>query len=188
MQGEVREPFLAQQRTANASGDGRKDELAFSLLGEATVDLTAKRKWSDAYLMLTQVTAANTEEPFHGDCEGRVVNWISAQSVPELLPPYSAGSARSGLLTLLEQGHQGVKLSREELDKIACWIDLLVPYCGDYREANAWTAEEMKKYERYAEKRRQMEETEQQNVDALLGRKDPARGSRPGGPMMRGGY
>ena len=188
VQGEVREPFLTQPRTGNASGDGRKEELAFSLLGEATVDLTAKRKWSDAYLMLTQATAANTEEPFHGDCQGRVVNWIGAQSVPELLPPYSAGAARSELLPLLEQGHQGVKLSREELDKISCWIDLLVPYCGDYREANAWTAEEMKKYERYAEKRRQMEEIEQQNIDALLGRKEPARGSRPGGPMMRGGY
>jgi hypothetical protein len=108
--------------------------------------------------------------------------------VPELLPPYSAGAARSELLTLLEQGHQGVKLSREELDKVACWIDLLVPYCGDYREANAWTEDEMKKHERYAEKRRQMEEVEQQNIDALLGRNEPARGPRPGGPMMRRGY
>jgi hypothetical protein len=79
-----------------------------------------------------------------------------------------------------------VKLSREELEKIACWIDLIVPYCGNYREANAWTAAEMRKHERYAEKRRQMEEVEQQNIDALLGRNEPARG--PGGPMMRRGY
>jgi len=101
--------------------------------------------------------------------------------VPTLLPPYAAGSTRSELLPLLEKGHQGVKLSREELDKIACWIDLLVPYCGDYREANAWTAEEMKKHERYPEKRRQMEEVEQQNIDAMLGTKEPARGPGPGG-------
>ena len=59
--------------------------------------------------------------------------------MPEPLPPYFAGAARSELLTLLEKGHKGVKLSREELDKIACWMDLLVPYCGNYREANAWT-------------------------------------------------
>jgi len=104
------------------------------------------------------------------------------------LPPYSAGGARSGLLTMLEQGHQGVKLSREELDKIACWIDLLVPYCGNYREANAWTEDEMKKHERYAEKRRQMEEVEQQNIDAMLGSKEPARGSGPAGPMMQRRY
>ena len=89
---------------------------------------------------------------------------------------------------MLEQGHQGVKLSRVELDKIAGWIDLLVPYCGDYREANAWTEEEMTKYERFAEKRRQMEEIEQQNIDALLGRREPSRGFGPGRPMFPRGY
>jgi hypothetical protein len=165
--------------SALASGDGVKDKLAFSLLGEVTEDRIAKRKWSDAYLVLTYASAANADEPFAGDCQGRLVNWISAQSVPEPLPPYSAGANRSGLLTLLDQGHQGVKLSREELDKIACWIDLLVPYCGDYREANAWTEKEMKKYERYAEKRRQMEEAEQQNIDAMLGREEPGRRRGP---------
>jgi hypothetical protein len=117
-----------------------------------------------------------------------VVNWIGAQSAPEELPPYFAGAARSELLTMLERGHQGVKLSREELDKIACWIDLLVPYCGDYREANAWTEEEMKKHERYAEKRRQMEEVEQQNIDALLGNQEPDRGPGPGRPMIPRAY
>jgi hypothetical protein len=186
--GETRQPVLGQERPAAATGDGSRDALAFSLLGEATVEPKAKRRWSDAYLILTQSAVTSADEVFKGDCQGRVVNWISAQSVPELLPPYSAGAARSELLTLLEQGHQGVKLSREELDKVACWIDLLVPYCGDYREANAWTEDEMKKHERYAEKRRQMEEVEQQNIDALLGRNEPARGPRPGGPMMRRGY
>jgi hypothetical protein len=188
VQGDVRQPLLAQARLGKTAGDGLKDELAFSLLGEVTVERTAKRRWSDAYLVLTQAAAASADEVFKGDCQGRMVKWISAQSVPELLPPYSAGAARSELLTLLDQGHQGVKLSREELDKIACWIDLLVPYCGDYREANAWTEDEMKKHERYAEKRRQMEEVEQQNIDALLGRNEPARGPRRGGPMMQRGY
>jgi hypothetical protein len=178
--GEARRPLLAQLRSQRAEGDGSKDELAFSLLGEATVDPEAKRKWSDSYLILTQAAAAPPGDPLFGDYQGRVVNWIGAQSVPSLLPPYSAGAARSELLPLLQKGHQGVKLSREELDKLACWIDLLVPYCGDYREANAWTEEEMKKYERYAEKRRAMEELEQQNIDAMLGRNEPARRSGTG--------
>lgn len=205
--GEARQPILGQQRSVVSSGDGVKDQLAFSLLGEVTEDRTAKRKWSDAYLVLTRAMAdpadragesapasttqpstlnpqLSSEEPFRGDCRGRVVNWIGAQSVPEALPPNFAGAVRSELLTMLEKGHQGVKLSREELDKIACWIDLLVPYCGDYREANAWTEEEMKKHERYAEKRRQMEEVEQQNIDAMLGRKEPARGPGAGRPMF----
>jgi hypothetical protein len=184
VQGNVRQPLLARPRPRRAKSDGVKDEPAFSLLGEVTVDRTAKRKWSDAYLMLTQATAATPDEPFQGECKGRVVNWIGAQSVPEPLPPCFAGASRSELLTMLGEGHKGVRLSREELEKIACWLDLLVPYCGDYREANAWTEEEMKKHERYAEKRRQMEEVEQQNIDAMLGNKEPARGSSPGRPMI----
>jgi hypothetical protein len=46
----------------------------------------------------------------------------------------------------VEQGHEDVKLSQEEMDKIACWIDLLVPYCGDYTEANVWTQQEIDMY------------------------------------------
>ena len=56
-----------------------------------------------------------------------------------------------------------VRLSREELDKIACWIDLLVPFCGDYTEAGAWTDEERAKFRRYADKRARMEEIERRN-------------------------
>ena len=150
------------------------------------MDPAAKRKWSDAYLVLSQARPDPGTFPpqaFHGDCQGRVVNWISSQSAPEPLPPYSAGAARSELLPLLEHGHKQVSLSREELEKIACWIDLLVPYCGTFIEANVWTETEMKKYEHFAEKRRQMEEIEQENIRALLGTNapvsNPAGGSHP---------
>ena len=43
------------------------------------------------------------------------------------------------MMKMLEQGHEKVKLSKEETDKLACWIDLGVPYCGDYAEGNIWT-------------------------------------------------
>jgi len=46
----------------------------------------------------------------------------------------------------------------------------------------------MKKYKRYAEKRRQMEEIEEQNIDALLGHNEPSRAPGPGRPMMPRGY
>ncbi|MDH7570826.1 MAG: hypothetical protein QHJ73_14695, partial [Armatimonadota bacterium] len=131
--------------------------VAFSLLGETTVDAKAKRRWSDAYLALT-----GRGRP------SNLVNWISAQSVPPLLPPYSAGSARSSLLTMLAAGHYGVVLSQEEREKLAAWIDLLVPYCGDYTEANAWTDAEMDKYQHFFTKRREMEAQEQRNIAALL--------------------
>lgn len=65
-------------------------------------------------------------------------------------------------------GHNGVKLSREEMDKLCCWIDLLVPYCGDYTEANAWNQDEKQKYARYFAKRQQMAARERANIKAML--------------------
>ena len=87
-----------------------------------------------------------------------------------MLPPYFAGSAKSELMVLLRGGHYDVKLSREELDKIACWIDLLVPFCGDYMEANAWTEQDMNKYTHYLDKRKAMAEIERTNIEALVRR------------------
>ena len=128
-------------------------------------DAQAKRRWSDAYLNLT---AATTKDPaagnYVGTYDGRIVNWPGSQSVPAPLPPYTAGACRSELLPLLEAGHAGTRLSPDELATIACWIDLYVPYCGDYTEAAAWTEEEHAKYQRYADKRQRMAEMERQNL------------------------
>ena len=182
--GQTRGPILRERASPQAAGDGAKQETAFSLLGDTHEDFVAKRKWSDAYLVLTEARFDGRDwarQAYRGNPQGRVVNWLSSQSAPELQPPYSAGSAKSGLLTLLEQGHKGVKLSREELDKVACWIDLAVPYCGSYIEANAWTLEEMKRYERFSEKRRQMEVIDQDSIRTLLGLKDPVSGMYRGG-------
>lgn len=147
-------------------------ERSFSLLGETTADSEAKRCWSDAYLALVgarREDLAWQKRALTGNDKGRLVNWIGAQSVPEPLPPRFAGSIRSALPEMLEKGHYGVKLSREEQDKIHCWIDLMVPYCGDYTEANAWSEAEKEKYQRYLDKRRRMETEERGNIEALLG-------------------
>ncbi|MBT3198299.1 MAG: hypothetical protein HN350_00115 [Phycisphaerales bacterium] len=129
---------------------------AFSLLGKTTTDKRAGRNWSDSYLVLTRKGRPNN-----------IVNWLNVQSIPPMLPPYFAGACKSSLMTQLRKGHNNVKLSREELDKIACWIDLLVPYCGDYMEANAWPESGVKKYEHFLKKRKAMEAIEQQNIKAL---------------------
>ncbi len=150
---------------------------AFSLLAETTLDVRAKRRWSDAYLMLTKATLHDLQmTPYYeADPTQSLVNWISAQSAPPMLPPYSAGAAKSRLIDLLRKGHEGVKLSQEELDKIACWIDLLVPYCGDYYEANAWTDEEKAKYDHFLAKRQRMEAMEARNVADLIQARGEAR-------------
>jgi hypothetical protein len=105
---------------------------------------------------------------FRGDPQNAVVNWTSAQSEPPMQSPYYAGAAKSRLIAMLQQGHGEVKLSREETDKIACWIDLLVPYCGDYLEANAWSEAELEKYAHFQAKRKRMEEIERQNIEELI--------------------
>ena len=148
---------------------------AFSLLGATKDDAKAKRSWSDAYLNLTLSTGTDNYEAvgaYFGVFDGQMVNWIGSQSVPTPLPPYAAGACRSGLFPLLAADHYGVSLSPEELDKLACWIDLFVPYCGDYFEANIWSAEERAKYDRYLTKRKRMEAIEQKNLEELAARLD----------------
>lgn len=91
-----------------------------------------------------------------------------------MLPPYSRGAATSRLLRLLEEGHGEVAVWREEREKVACWIDLLVPFCGDYTEANLWEPEELEKYNRFLQKRQRMEEVEKRS---LSGEQIPGGGS-----------
>ena len=69
---------------------------------------------------------------------------------------------------LARAGHGGVKLSQEETDKIACWIDLLVPFCGDYLEANTWSKGDLQAYAHFLDKRRQMEQVEQRNIQESI--------------------
>ena len=96
-------------------------EAAFSLLSETTADVRAKRHFSDSYLALTNVgPRANPKRNywlFAGE-SNEMVNWTNVQSSPEMLPPYAAGAAKSRLFDMLDEGHYGVKLQREELDKL----------------------------------------------------------------------
>ena len=133
-----------------------RPKVAFSLLGDRNVDGRASRYWSDSYLALTQRGRPN-----------RFVRWLNAQSVPSMLPPYHAGACKSGLLTMIEKGHHDVRLSREETEKIACWIDLLVPFCGDYTESAAWR-DRGRKYAHFQGKRDRMAAQEAKNIQALV--------------------
>ena len=119
-------------------------------------DKRAKRTWSQAYLTLTS----------RGKCTA-LVNWISPQSAPPMLPPYHAGAAKSKLVHMLEAGHNKVKLSAEEMARIACWIDLLVPCFGDYAE-RYMDPKGKAKYLRYLAKRKKWQAQERKNIAAFL--------------------
>jgi hypothetical protein len=137
----------------------RDKPRVISLLGETTLDEQSKRLWSDSYLVLTGARRHDRDrsKPFIADWDKPWVNWVGAQTAPTMLPPYRYGAAKSKLTAMLRDGHEGVKLSKEELDKIACWIDLAVPFGGDYYEGNAWTPEERAKYDHFLAKRQRLE-------------------------------
>ncbi len=136
--------------------DGRGN-VPYDLNARAVLDPGAKRRWSQAYLALTHATPERRKasEPINwrGNPDHPLLNWISAASVPSPIPPSSAGANRSRLFEMLDQGHQGVTLSEEQFRKLAAWVDLGVPFCRDYLEANAWSAGELATYQHYAEKR-----------------------------------
>ncbi len=148
---------------------GEKTEVV-DLTARPIDDAGAKRRWSQAYLALTHARpdARNESSDWRGNADHPILNWVSAQSAPPMLPPYSAGSNRSKLFELLDAGHEDVRLSREELDKLAAWVDLGVPFCGDYVEANTWTADEVAKYEHFQAKRDRLAAEERENVARWL--------------------
>ena len=124
---------------------------AFSLLDHPIKNPQAKRFFNDAYYNLLQ-PRMSWGGPSYADFKNPLLNWPGAQSVPTLLPPYFRGSAKSGIMDMLRSGHGKTRLSREEIDKFAAWIDLYVPYAGDYYEDNAWSEAEMNFYKYYEEK------------------------------------
>ena len=133
-------------RKTLADGSGK---ISLDAAGE--LDQSAQKIWSDAYKAL-----ANPE----------YASWVSPQSAPPQLPPYATGAARSRLIEMLETGHEGVALSPGELAEFACWIDLAVPFSGDYTEA--MPADQAARYAFYLNKRRQWAAADQHNVEAML--------------------
>jgi len=150
----------------------------FSLLDAPNRDGGAGRIWSDAYLALTS----------NGNPAKGAVRWLNVQSIPPLLPPNFAGAVKSPLMSMLDEGHNDVKLSAEETDKIACWIDLLVPYCGDYLEANCWNEKELAKYLHFQKKRDDMAVVEADNIRKMIAPAKPADGLLPSAAEVENAY
>ncbi|MDR3110164.1 MAG: hypothetical protein LBU65_10845 [Planctomycetaceae bacterium] len=118
----------------------------------------AGRQFSESYVNLTQRGKPND-----------FVNWLNVQSVPTMLPPYYAGAIKSKLLTMFDDGqrdeyHKDIRLSDNDRRKLALWIDLLVPFCGSYTEANTWNNAQKTDYAYYEMKRLRMAEIERENV------------------------
>ncbi len=89
------------------------------------------RAFTTSYLALTE----------KGPCSSWA-NWVDPESMAPVLPPYACGSAQSKLMADLEPSHYNVQLTDAEKRLVACWMDLGVPFCGSYGEANTWDRQE----------------------------------------------
>jgi hypothetical protein len=86
--------------------------------------------WCQSYVDLTCYKTS-----FNDPNSKKYVNWPGAESQAPLLPAYPPGSYNSNLVKLLRAGHKNVVMTKEEMDKICCWIDLFVPFKGSYTES-----------------------------------------------------
>jgi len=147
------QPLLDQHCIGCHSGNENQREAPFSLARVERVDPGAGRSWNESYLRLVG-----------GGPDRGLVRWINAQSIPPVLPPYNAGAAVSPLMRLLREGHHEVQLSDRDLATLAAWIDLAVPFAGDYTEANVWSERELSAYAHFLEKRQAAEALDAENI------------------------
>jgi len=143
-------------------------DLPFSLNNDPILDEPAKRYWPLSYLNLTNSQPAR--DRWFIARQTPVLNWINVQESPAMLPPYIAGAAKSGIMAMFDpnlaeggQTHQNVQLTREELDKLAAWLDMLVPAFGDYYEGNAWDNADHRKFAYYERKKQEMHDLDFSN-------------------------
>lgn len=147
--------------------DGKKQKM--SLRAEMhVVDNQTKRKFSESYLSLTHARKTSDNDSWQGLAEHPEVNWISSLSEPTLLPPYSAGANTSNLIKRLQKGHGNTKISSEEISTVALWLDLLVPFISEYREANNWTSADHDYYTYYEKKREEARKEDKENIRLYL--------------------
>jgi len=141
------------------------------LRNTAVPDPGAKRKWTQAYLTLTHAGPDRKEEGscWRGQATHPMLNWISAASAPTLQKPYSAGSNASDLFKKLDGGHCKT-LTQEELASLATWVDLGVPFCENYCEANMWNESDVRKYQQYQAKRDRMAAEDLRTLRMLSGK------------------
>ncbi len=150
-------------------------------------DPTAKRRYYRSYYELTKARPENGHKPeefgfypsdnvwgprIQGqrlpDEPNRYVSWYTRFELMRQYPPYRAGAVRSGMVKMLEKGHNNVKLSSEDWDKICAWIDLNIPFAGEYDESNIWSDEEKIFYRARVNERSRNEAIEARYIRELI--------------------
>jgi len=142
------------------------------LTGDPVLDPDAKRYWARSFLTLTQAPVIRDGQGrwIRGDRNSNwgkpneIVRWMTRYETIEMKPPWRTGAVKSKLITMLRAGHSGVRMTAEELDKLSAWIDLNIPYCGEYDEANVWNDSEKKLFSTRMIERQRNEALDQKNI------------------------
>jgi len=86
--------------------------------------------------LLAEFYDNQTESPGNGFT---YVTWFAlGRSISPMIPADFWGARHSKIMKYLEPDHYGVQVSEHEKDLVKAWIDLCVPFCGSYMEANTW--------------------------------------------------
>ena len=131
--------------------DGVKNPNIPDLTSSLVGDGRAKRRWTASYVALTHAKLNATgkgdwwDNLYIGDSEHPQLNWICSGSEPTLIPPLTRGSRTSGLFARLDAGH-GKGITEAEMRILACWVDLGVPFGGDYVEGANWSEEDVARW------------------------------------------
>lgn len=126
----------------------------------------SRRKFYRSYLTLLQAVPVDHHGTMRID-EGRPNEWVDYYprlATTELTPPYYAGSVKSGLMSKLRNGHGKTSLTEAEIATVAAWIDLNVPFIGEYDEMNIWDEDAKQLYRTKLNKRIEQEEIEAENI------------------------
>lgn len=156
--------------------DGSKAELP-DLTSRRVTDPRAKRHWTASYIALTHAKPDDKPDGkkpasrWRGNPDHKLLNWVSAASVPTLLPPYSAGSNKSELFSKMLDKNHCETISKQEIDLLALWVDLGVPFCGDYTEAADWNEKDWDKHNYALRKRQQANAEDQETIRHLSSRR-----------------
>lgn len=170
------QPILDKHCVSCHTPGGKTKASTYVLTGEQVLDAGAKRKWLRSYLTLTNTPRRGPDQFDKGRTDA-IVDWISNSSEPTMIPPQYGGSTRSKLVTMLETGRMPptsgpekpkLKLSRREMDTLCAWIDLVIPFGGDYVEANAWTEGELKTARERLRLRQEADQRDLDNIAAML--------------------
>ncbi len=169
------QPILDKNCIECHNGETRNGKRMRDFRGDLVT--VAGRGWNISYLELLKYRAKDScyQKP-EKDCgNGSGINknrenpiisyyWYDGPAAP--LPPYARGAAQSRLMDTLEAGHNGIALSREEIDKMACWIDLAAPYHGDWME-NLVSDKVKGNFSEALEKRARYWDEERKNLEQL---------------------